>query len=73
MIMVHAPAAEKQAAADGRAIKRELIGSNEFYIVGPPNHPSGSEQTPRPRSRPTPSSPSSQAQGLPPRRKLRHP
>ena len=35
MIMVHAPAAEKKAVADGWATKRMLIGSNEFYIVGP--------------------------------------
>jgi len=41
MIMVHAPAAEKKAVADGWAIKRELIGSNEFYIVGPPGDPAG--------------------------------
>ena len=41
MIMVHAPAAEKKAVADGWAIKRELIGSNEFYIVGPPTDPAG--------------------------------
>jgi tungstate transport system substrate-binding protein len=41
MIMVHAPAAEKKAVADGWAIKRELIGSNEFYIVGPPSDPAG--------------------------------
>jgi len=41
MIMVHAPAAEKKAVEDGWAIKRELIGSNEFYIVGPPNDPAG--------------------------------
>jgi tungstate transport system substrate-binding protein len=39
MIMVHAPAAEKQAVKDGWAIKRTLIGSNEFYIVGPKNDP----------------------------------
>jgi len=39
--MVHAPAAEKQAVADGWAIKRTLIGSNEFYIVGPENDPAG--------------------------------
>ncbi len=37
--MVHAPAAEKKAIADGWAIKRSLIGSNEFYIVGPKNDP----------------------------------
>lgn len=35
MIMVHAPAAEKKAVADGWATKRTLIGSNEFYVVGP--------------------------------------
>jgi tungstate transport system substrate-binding protein len=41
MIMVHAPAAEKQAVKDGWAVKRTLIGSNEFYIVGPKNDPAG--------------------------------
>jgi tungstate transport system substrate-binding protein len=41
IIMVHAPAAEKQAVAEGWAIKRNLIGSNEFYIVGPKNDPAG--------------------------------
>jgi tungstate transport system substrate-binding protein len=40
-VMVHAPAAEKQAVADGWAIKRHLIGSNEFYIVGPTSDPAG--------------------------------
>ncbi|NNK02753.1 MAG: solute-binding protein [Desulfatitalea sp.] len=40
-VMVHAPAAEKQAVADGWAVKRHLIGSNEFYIVGPKNDPAG--------------------------------
>ncbi|AFM22816.1 substrate-binding domain-containing protein [Desulfomonile tiedjei] len=39
MIMVHAPAAEKKAIADGWAANRKLIGSNEFYIVGPANDP----------------------------------
>ena len=39
MIMVHAPDEEKKAVADGWATKRELIGSNEFYIVGPPDDP----------------------------------
>lgn len=33
--MVHAPAAEKRAVSDGWATRRTLIGSNEFYIVGP--------------------------------------
>lgn len=41
VIMVHAPAAEKKAVADGWAIKRSLIGSNEFYIVGPESDPAG--------------------------------
>ncbi len=35
MIMVHAPDAEKQAVKDGWAAQRTLIGSNEFYLVGP--------------------------------------
>jgi len=39
VIMVHAPALEKKAIKDGWAIKRSLIGSNEFYIVGPKNDP----------------------------------
>lgn len=39
MIMVHAPAAEKKAIADGWATKRTLIGSNEFFIVGPSSDP----------------------------------
>lgn len=41
VIMVHAPAAERQAVADGWAIKRSLLGSNEFYIVGPTADPAG--------------------------------
>ncbi|MCP3872305.1 MAG: solute-binding protein [Desulfobacteraceae bacterium] len=41
LVMVHAPAAEKKAVTDGWAIKRTLIGSNEFYIVGPKNDPAG--------------------------------
>ena len=40
-IMVHAPAAEKKAVEEGWAIKRTLIGSNEFYIVGPLEDPAG--------------------------------
>jgi tungstate transport system substrate-binding protein len=39
MIMVHAPGPEKQSVAEGWAIKRTLIGSNEFFIVGPPDDP----------------------------------
>ena len=41
IVLVHAPAAEKQAVEDGWAIKRTLIGSNEFYIVGPKDDPAG--------------------------------
>ena len=39
MIMVHAPAAEKKAVAEGWAGCPTLIGSNEFFIVGPANDP----------------------------------
>ena len=41
LIMVHAPAAEKKAVAEGWAVKRSLIGSNEFYLVGPKDDPAG--------------------------------
>jgi len=41
MIMVHAPAAEKAAIAEGWATGHTLIGSNEFYIVGPKADPAG--------------------------------
>lgn len=41
VIMVHAPAAEKQAIQEGWAVKRHLFGSNEFYIVGPESDPAG--------------------------------
>ena len=41
MVMVHAPAAEKKAVQEGWAVKRTLIGSNEFYIVGPKDDPAG--------------------------------
>jgi len=39
MVMVHAPQAEKQAVKEGWATHRTLIGSNEFYIVGPESDP----------------------------------
>jgi tungstate transport system substrate-binding protein len=42
--MVHAPAAEKKAVEEGWATKRMLIGSNEFYIVGPAEDPAGIKQ-----------------------------
>lgn len=41
VVMVHAPAAEKKAVKDGWAIKRTLLGSNEFYVVGPKSDPAG--------------------------------
>jgi tungstate transport system substrate-binding protein len=41
MIMVHAPAAEKRAVSEGWATMRTLLGSNEFYIVGPKTDPAG--------------------------------
>lgn len=39
MVLAHAPAAEHQAVADGWATGRVLIGSNEFWIVGPASDP----------------------------------
>lgn len=39
MIMVHAPDAVNKALSEGWATNRTLIGSNEFYIVGPKNDP----------------------------------
>ncbi|WP_216151976.1 substrate-binding domain-containing protein [Polynucleobacter sp. JS-Safj-400b-B2] len=39
MIMVHAPDAVNMAIADGWATNCTLIGSNEFYIVGPKSDP----------------------------------
>jgi tungstate transport system substrate-binding protein len=41
MVMVHAPAAEKKAVEEGWAVMRTLLGSNEFYIVGPESDPAG--------------------------------
>jgi len=41
MIMVHAPAAEKKAVAEGWAGCPSLIGSNEFFLVGPASDPAG--------------------------------
>jgi len=41
MIMVHAPATEKKALAEGWAAQHTLIGSNEFFIVGPADDPAG--------------------------------
>lgn len=39
LIMVHAPAAEKKAVQEGWASDRTLLGSNEFFIVGPAGDP----------------------------------
>jgi tungstate transport system substrate-binding protein len=39
MVMVHAPGQEEKAVAEGWATDRTLIGSNEFYIVGPAADP----------------------------------
>ena len=39
--MVHAPAAEEKAVKEGWARARTLIGSNEFFIVGPTDDPAG--------------------------------
>ena len=41
MVMVHAPATEKKAVQEGWACMRTLLGSNEFYIVGPETDPAG--------------------------------
>jgi tungstate transport system substrate-binding protein len=41
MAMVNAPAQVDKAVADGWASGKTLIGSNEFYIVGPKNDPAG--------------------------------
>ena len=41
MVMVHAPAAEKKAVREGWATMRTLLGSNEFYVVGPEDDPAG--------------------------------
>lgn len=41
MVLAHAPPAERQAVADGWASGRRLIGSNEFWVVGPADDPAG--------------------------------
>ncbi|TSC62698.1 MAG: putative ABC transporter substrate binding protein precursor [Parcubacteria group bacterium Athens0416_74] len=41
MVMVHAPAQVDKALKDGWASGKTLIGSNEFYIVGPKSDPAG--------------------------------
>jgi tungstate transport system substrate-binding protein len=44
MVMVHAPAQVDKAIKDGWASGKTLIGSNEFYIVGPKSDPAGIAQ-----------------------------
>jgi tungstate transport system substrate-binding protein len=39
MVMVHAPAQVDKAVLDGWGTNKTLIGSNEFYIVGPKSDP----------------------------------
>ena len=39
MVLAHAPPAERKAVADGWATGRRLIGSNEFWILGPAEDP----------------------------------
>ena len=41
VVLVHAPEAEQQAIEEGWAVGRTLIGSNEFYLVGPAHDPAG--------------------------------
>jgi tungstate transport system substrate-binding protein len=42
--LVHAPAAEKRAMAQGWATDRTLIGGNRFYLVGPAADPARAAQ-----------------------------
>lgn len=39
MVLAHAPPAERKAVADGWATGRHLIGSNEFWMLGPASDP----------------------------------
>jgi tungstate transport system substrate-binding protein len=45
MVMVHAPALEKKAVEEGWATMRTLLGSNEFYMVGPKSDPANIANT----------------------------
>lgn len=45
VIMGHTPDAEKKAVAEGWAANHALIGSNEFFIVGPAADPAGVAKT----------------------------
>ena len=44
LAMVHAPEQERIAVREGWATQSTLIGSNEFYIVGPAGDPAGIRQ-----------------------------
>jgi tungstate transport system substrate-binding protein len=44
MVMVHAPAAERAAVAQGWATRRTVIGGNAYYLVGPRDDPAGVRQ-----------------------------
>ncbi len=41
VLMVHAPATEKQYVADGFGIERREVMFNDFVIIGPPKDPAG--------------------------------
>jgi tungstate transport system substrate-binding protein len=41
LVMVHAPAAETAAVAEGWAARRTPIGGNAYYLVGPTDDPAG--------------------------------
>ncbi|MCE5277989.1 MAG: substrate-binding domain-containing protein [Planctomycetaceae bacterium] len=45
VVMVHGPAEEKKAVSEGWAVHRTLIGSNEFYLVGPHEDPAKVQST----------------------------
>ncbi|MBC7340785.1 MAG: substrate-binding domain-containing protein, partial [Firmicutes bacterium] len=39
VVLVHAPAAEKEAVAQGYCVDRRLVIHNDFIIMGPPSDP----------------------------------
>lgn len=41
VLLVHAPAAEKEVVAAGAAINRQLVMHNDYVVVGPENDPAG--------------------------------
>ncbi|HHY38369.1 MAG TPA: solute-binding protein [Clostridia bacterium] len=43
VLLVHAPAAEKEMVESGYAINRKLVMHNDFIIVGPPGDPAGTK------------------------------